>query len=90
MRLGRVVESHDLVIHSGRMAHTGVNFHGRRLHGGTRVMIDCEKFEECIFTMRMLKNELVVVKEVQQQGYAPKTFKHSNEEVEDEENMADV
>ena len=35
--------------------------------------------------MRMLKNELVVVKEAQQWGYVVETLNHSDEEVEDRE-----
>ena len=67
------------------MAHRGVNVHGRRQCVGARVTIDREMFEECVHTMRTLKNELAAMKEAQQQGFIIKTLDHSDEEVEDKE-----
>ena len=64
LRLGRVVEeSGDLVIGTEDIAHKGVNVNGRRSRVGIGVTFDHEMFEECVETMRTLKNELETIKE---------------------------
>ena len=50
------------------MDQRGINVHGRRLLKGTSVTIDPEMFGECIQTMRTMKREIVVVKEVDMRG----------------------
>ena len=71
------------------MDQRGVNVHGRRQCGGTRVTIDSESFKECGQTMRTLKNALVVIKQAQRRGYVAETLNHKNEEVEDREDQED-
>ena len=46
------------------MAHRENKVHGRRIIKGTCVTIDPKMFGECIQTMRTMKREIVVVKEV--------------------------
>ena len=69
------------------MDQRGVNICGRKKPEGTQVTINCEMFEECIQTMRTLKNELAVVNEAQQRGYAVETLDHSDEEADDREDQ---
>ena len=67
------------------MDHRGINVCGITKHRGKQVTIDHDTFEECIQMIRMLKFQLAVVKEVQQQGYVVETLDISGDEVNDRE-----
>ena len=45
------------------MDQRGISVHGRRLHKGRNVTIDLEMFGECIYNIRTMKREIIVVKE---------------------------
>ena len=40
---------------------------------------DCEKFEECVQTMKNLKNDLDAMKEAHERGLSYKTLDHNDE-----------
>ena len=46
----------------------GNSVHGRRIRKGRNVTIDHEMFGECIYTIRTMKREIVVVKEANMRG----------------------